>query len=184
MRLTERFSRPDFDTLKYEVTVDDPLTYTRPWTAEWTVEWVDGEEIAEQFCEDHRDGLGSSEAGIGRRVSHVTHGIQMDRWRSRCDPDVLSAQAHHSFRAQYDATKPIEVTGYVTKIDWMNPHVYFYIDVVNEEGKTENWAFEMGPPHMLEQRGWKRNSMAIGDELEVERHARARRQLERERAHA
>jgi hypothetical protein len=58
LRLTERFSRPDFDTLKYEVTVDDPFTYTRPWTAEWTVEWVDGEEIAEQFCEDHRDDLG------------------------------------------------------------------------------------------------------------------------------
>ena len=80
---------------------------------------------------------------------------------------MVSAQAHHSFRAQYDSTKPIEVTGYVTKIDWMNPHVYFYIDVVNAQGKTESWAFEMGPPHMLEQRGWKRNSMAVGDELEV-----------------
>ena len=80
---------------------------------------------------------------------------------------MVSAQAHHSFRAQYDAAKPIDVTGYVTKIDWMNPHVYFYIDVVDAQGKTESWAFEMGPPHMLEQRGWKRNSMAIGDELEV-----------------
>ena len=80
---------------------------------------------------------------------------------------MVSAQAHHSFRAQYDSEKPIEVTGYVTKIDWMNPHVYFHIDVVNAQGKTESWAFEMGPPHMLEQRGWKRNSMAIGDELEV-----------------
>ena len=80
---------------------------------------------------------------------------------------MVSAEAHHSFRAQYDSEKPIEVTGYVTKIDWMNPHVYFYIDVVNAQGKTESWAFEMGPPHMLEQRGWKRNSMAIGDELEV-----------------
>jgi hypothetical protein len=86
---------------------------------------------------------------------------------SECSILVESAEAHHSFRAQYDATKPIEVTGYVTRIDWMNPHVYFYIDVVNAEGKTESWAFEMGPPHMLEQRGWKRNSMAIGDELEV-----------------
>lgn len=80
---------------------------------------------------------------------------------------MVTAAAHHSFRAQYDATKPIEVAGYVTRIDWMNPHVYFYIDVVNAQGKTESWAFEMGPPHMLEQRGWKRNSMAIGDELEV-----------------
>jgi hypothetical protein len=54
LRLTERFSRPDYDTLKYEVTVDDPYTYTRPWTAEWTVDWVDGEEIEQKFCEDSR----------------------------------------------------------------------------------------------------------------------------------
>jgi hypothetical protein len=79
----------------------------------------------------------------------------------------VAAHAHHSFRAQYDSTKIVDVTGYVTKIDWMNPHVYFYLDVVNPEGRTESWAFEMGPPHMLEQRGWKRNTMAIGDELEV-----------------
>jgi hypothetical protein len=54
LRLTERFSRPDFGTLKYEVTIDDPLTYTRPWTAEWTLEWMAGQEIEEQFCEDSR----------------------------------------------------------------------------------------------------------------------------------
>jgi hypothetical protein len=52
LRLTERFSRPDFHTLKYEVDVNDPRTYTRPWTAEWTLEWVEGGEINEQFCED------------------------------------------------------------------------------------------------------------------------------------
>jgi Family of unknown function (DUF6152) len=78
------------------------------------------------------------------------------------------ALAHHSFRSQYDADQPVTLTGYVTKIDWMNPHVYFYIDVVDAEtGAVENWGFEMGPPHMLERRGWKRNSMQIGDELEV-----------------
>lgn len=78
-------------------------------------------------------------------------------------------QAHHSFRSQYDADQPITLIGYVTKIDWMNPHVYFYIDVENAEtGTVENWGFEMGPPHMLQQRGWKRNTMQIGDELEVD----------------
>lgn len=79
-----------------------------------------------------------------------------------------SAQAHHSFRSQYDADQPVTLTGVVTKIEWMNPHVYFYIDVTNEEtGEVENWGFEMGPPHMLQQRGWKRNTMNIGDVLEV-----------------
>lgn len=52
LRLVERFSRLDYDTLEYEVTIDDPYTYTRPWTAEWTVDWVEGGEIAEQFCEE------------------------------------------------------------------------------------------------------------------------------------
>jgi Family of unknown function (DUF6152) len=78
------------------------------------------------------------------------------------------AGAHHSFRSQYDPQQPVTLAGYVTKIDWMNPHVYFYIDVFDEDsGAVENWGFEMGPPHMLERRGWKRNSMQIGDELEV-----------------
>ena len=81
---------------------------------------------------------------------------------------ALPSQAHHSFRSQYDADQPVTFTGIVTKVEWMNPHVYFYIDVENSEtGEMENWGFEMGPPHMLQRRGWKRNSMQIGDELEV-----------------
>lgn len=79
-----------------------------------------------------------------------------------------TVQAHHSFRSQYDANQPVTLTGVVTKIDWMNPHVYFYVDVENAEtGEVENWGFEMGPPHMLERRGWKRNTMKIGDVVEV-----------------
>ena len=54
LRLTERFSRPDFHTLKYELTIDDPLTYTRAWNAEWTVVWIEGGEIEQRFCEDNR----------------------------------------------------------------------------------------------------------------------------------
>ena len=81
---------------------------------------------------------------------------------------ATAVQAHHSFRSQYDADQPLTLTGYVTKIEWMNPHVYFYIDVVDADtGEIENWGFEMGPPHMLQNRGWKRNTMQIGDEVEV-----------------
>ena len=80
-----------------------------------------------------------------------------------------AAFAHHSFRSQYDPDQVLNLTGYVTKIEWMNPHVYFYIDVVNaESGEVESWGFEMGPPHMLQNRGWKRNTMQIGDEIAVE----------------
>ncbi len=82
---------------------------------------------------------------------------------------VTAAFAHHSFAAQYDANKPVSLKGWVTKIEWSNPHVYFYIDVENPEtGKIENWGIEMGPPHMLQAAGWKKNAMAIGDELAVE----------------
>jgi hypothetical protein len=82
---------------------------------------------------------------------------------------ATSVLAHHSFRAQYDSEKPVTLKGYVTKIEWFNPHVYFYVDVENPEtGAVENWGVEMGPPHMLQNQGWKKNSMAIGDELLVE----------------
>ncbi len=65
------------------------------------------------------------------------------------------------------ATKPVTLKGIVTKVDWMNPHVYFYIDV-ETDGKITNWGLEMGPPNMLERSGWSRNTMHIGDEVVVE----------------
>jgi len=77
--------------------------------------------------------------------------------------------AHHSFAAQYDRELPITLTGAVTKIEWNNPHVYFYIDVLNEEsGKVENWAWEMGAPAVIQRSGWRRNSMTIGDLVTVD----------------
>ena len=77
--------------------------------------------------------------------------------------------AHHSFAAEYDADKPIKVTGTVTKIDWTNPHCWFYVDVKNEaSGKTENWAFEMGNPNALLRLGWTRNSLKAGEAVTVE----------------
>jgi hypothetical protein len=77
--------------------------------------------------------------------------------------------AHHSFAAQYDREQPITLTGAVTKIEWNNPHVYFYIDVLNEDsGAVENWAWEMGAPAVIQRSGWRRNSMTIGDLVTVD----------------
>ena len=76
--------------------------------------------------------------------------------------------AHHSFAAEYDANKPLNMTGAVTKIEWTNPHVYFYIDVRDEKtGKVVNWAFEMGAPAVIQRTGWTRNTMKIGDLVTV-----------------
>jgi len=82
---------------------------------------------------------------------------------------VTPALAHHSFAAEYDSKQPITIKGAVTKVEWMNPHVYFYIDVRDEQtGKTTNWAFEMGAPAVIQRNGWTRNSMKIGDLVIVE----------------
>jgi hypothetical protein len=75
--------------------------------------------------------------------------------------------AHHSFAAEFDANSPIEITGTVTKIEWMNPHTFFYIDVRNEAGEYENWALEMGSPNGLMRRGWTRNTLKLGDVVTV-----------------
>jgi uncharacterized protein DUF6152 len=77
--------------------------------------------------------------------------------------------AHHSFAAEYDSKQPVNLKGAVTKVEWMNPHVYFYIDVKDEQsGKITNWAFEMGAPAVIQRNGWTRNSMKIGDLVIVE----------------
>jgi hypothetical protein len=81
----------------------------------------------------------------------------------------VPVMAHHSFAAEFDSTKPIKLTGSVTKIEWMNPHAYFYIDVKDEKtGQTANWGMEMGSPNGLMRQGWTRNSMKIGDVVIVE----------------
>jgi hypothetical protein len=77
--------------------------------------------------------------------------------------------AHHSFAAEYDSTKVVKLTGNVTRMDWQNPHVYFYIDVKNPEtGRVENWAFEMGAPSVIARQGWTKATLKIGDVVIVE----------------
>ena len=79
------------------------------------------------------------------------------------------AVAHHSFSAEFDANKTFKMTGSVTKVEWMNPHTFFYIDVTDEKTKkVTNWAMEMGSPNGLMRNGWTRNSMKIGDIVTVE----------------
>jgi hypothetical protein len=71
--------------------------------------------------------------------------------------------AHHSFAAEFDGTKQVNLTGVVTKVEWMNPHTYFYVDVKDpQNGMVENWACEMGSPNGLTRQGWTRNTLRVG----------------------
>jgi hypothetical protein len=76
--------------------------------------------------------------------------------------------AHHSFAAEYDSNKPINLSGSVTKVEWTNPHVRFYIDVKDNSGATTNWEFELGSPNGLMRKGWTRNSLKEGDKISVD----------------
>lgn len=80
---------------------------------------------------------------------------------------VVPALAHHSFAAEYDATKQIMVTGTVTKFESMNRHARFYLDVKNVDGTVTNWNFELGPANILARNVWTKNSLNDGDQISV-----------------
>ena len=82
---------------------------------------------------------------------------------------AMPVLGHHSFSAQYDSAKVVTLTGKVTKVEWTNPHIYFFIDVADAKtAKITNWAFEMGGPNALMRLGWTRNSMKVDDLITVE----------------
>ncbi|HXD76139.1 MAG TPA: DUF6152 family protein [Vicinamibacterales bacterium] len=80
----------------------------------------------------------------------------------------VPALAHHSFDAEYDASKVANISGFVTKVDWLNPHAFVYIDSTDDKGQVKSYRVEMGPPYALVRGGWKKDTLKIGDKVTVE----------------
>jgi len=78
------------------------------------------------------------------------------------------ALAHHSFAAEYDDQKPLKITGTLTKVDWMNPHIWYYVDVKNPDGSVTSWAISGGAPGQLMRRGITKDLLVVGSEVNVE----------------
>src|SRR5215510_10229429 len=80
---------------------------------------------------------------------------------------VVVFALHHYFAAEVDSNKPVELKGTVTKLEWVNPHAWIYVDVKDERGDVNNWACELGSPNLLLRNGWTRNSLKAGDGVVV-----------------
>jgi DNA/RNA endonuclease YhcR with UshA esterase domain len=78
------------------------------------------------------------------------------------------ASAHHAFAAEFDANKPVTLKGSVTKVEWMNPHIWVYLDVKDDKGTLEHWQCEGGAPNTLTRNGWSKDSLKFGDQITVD----------------
>jgi hypothetical protein len=87
---------------------------------------------------------------------------------------VAPVMAHHSFDAEYDSTKTMTIVGYVTKVDWVNPHAFVFLDSRDDKGTVRSFRIEMGPPYALQRSGWKKDTLKVGDKITIENAALAK----------
>jgi hypothetical protein len=87
---------------------------------------------------------------------------------------AVTLTAHHSFDAEYDSSKTLTITGFVTKVDWVNPHAFVFVDSKDDKGLVRSFRIEMGPPYALARSGWKKDTLKVGDKITIENAALAK----------
>jgi hypothetical protein len=80
---------------------------------------------------------------------------------------ALPVLAHHAFSAEFEKSKTVTLKGVMTKLEWMNPHIWVYLDVMDDSGTIRKWQCEGGPPNSLTRKGWRRDALKVGDEITI-----------------
>ena len=172
LKVTERFTLLGPNHIWYEATLDDPLTYSRPWTIEMPLYRVieENAQLLEHKCVPftdmllYHDLLQNEKEGVRRMHTRL---MKIVASAGLLMAVVLPVSAHHSFSAEFDQNKQVTLEGTVVMMEWVNPHSWLHIDVKKPDGSVERWKIEGGSPSVLLRKGWNRDSLPVGTKIKV-----------------
>ena len=171
LRLIEKFTRIDPQTLRYELTVDDPQTWTQAWTVSFDLTEDPEYPLIEYACHEGNYAMFNMLSGARGRSQgcggQAIGGVMIGKLTLLFAAAAFNAHAHHAFQAEFDANKPITLRGTVTEMEWINPHAWIHLEV-EQNGVKEKWMVEGGSPNILMRRGFSRESLPAGTKVVIQ----------------